>query len=107
MSGGDAGRAAAARRAVVGLCAAGLAPLELLSAVAREVRRAVPYAAAGWQLVDPATLLATGGVAENVDRDTHLRLIDNELTGADFATFASVGRRRTPVHTLREATAGA
>jgi len=41
----------------------------------------VPYAAAGWQITDPATQLGTGGFAENVDRDTHLELIENELTG--------------------------
>ena len=101
----DAG-VAGARRAITQLCAGGLPPLELLAAVAERVRRVVPYAAAGWQVIDPATLLPTGGFAQNVDRATHLQLIDNELTGGDFLTFAEVGRSRTPVATLRQATAG-
>jgi DNA-binding CsgD family transcriptional regulator len=101
----DAG-AAAGQRAITQLCAHGLAPLELLTAVAQRVRQVVPYAAAGWQMIDPATLLPTGGFAQNVDPATHLQLIDNELTGGDFVAFTAVGRSRTPVATLRQATAG-
>lgn len=95
-----------ARAAIKRLCAGGLAPLVLLREVAGRVHDVVPYAAAGWQLTDPATLLATGGFAENVDPDVHLRLIENELTGADFASFPAVARSRAAVTTLTCATDG-
>lgn len=95
-----------ARAAITRLCNGGLAPLDLLREVAGEIRDVVPYAAAGWQLTDPATMLATGGWAENVDPDTHLQLIENELTGADFVPFPAVARSPAGVMTLTRATGG-
>lgn len=59
-----------------------------------------------WQLTDPATLLGTGGFAEDVDPGTHLRLIDNELTGADFTPFSRVARSGAAVARLTDATGG-
>jgi hypothetical protein len=59
------------RRAITRRCAGDLPPLELLRAVADQVHQAMPYAAAGWQIVDPATLIGTGGFAQNVDAATH------------------------------------
>lgn len=102
----SAGPAGAARAAITRLCAGGREPLDLLREVAGTLRAVVPYAAAGWQLTDPATLLATGGFAQNVDPATHLRLIENELTGADFAPFPAVARSRAAVTTLTRATGG-
>jgi DNA-binding CsgD family transcriptional regulator len=96
----------AARTAITQLCATGLPPLELLQQIAGRVRVAVPYVSAGWQLTDPATLLATGGFAENVDAATHRGLIENELTGADFNPFTRVARSPTGVISLRGATGG-
>jgi DNA-binding CsgD family transcriptional regulator len=102
-----AARASVARNtAITRLCAADLPPLELLQQVAGQVRAVVPYLAAGWQLTDPATLLGTGGFAENVDPGTHSRLIDNELTGADFIPFARVARSRAAVASLADVTGG-
>ncbi len=103
------GRAAGDRSAYAEIrrsCASGLAPLALLQEVSRQVRQVVPYAAAGWQTTDPATLLPTGGFAENVDPVTHLRLIDNELTAGDFVAFTGVARSRAAVATLSQATGG-
>lgn len=99
---GERAASAAIRRS----CAGGLPPLALLREVSREIRQVVPYAAAGWQTTDPATMLPTGGFAENVDPATHLRLIDNELTAGDFVVFTGVARSRAAVATLSEATGG-
>ncbi len=96
----------AARESITRLCATAPSPLGLLRAVADRIRDEVPYAAAGWQLTDPATLLATGGFAENVDPATHRLLIDNELTGADFVPFTGIARSRHAVATLSRATGG-
>lgn len=101
----DAARAAA-RSAITRLCAGGLPPLDLLQQVAERVRAAVPYVSAGWQLTDPATLLGTGGFAVDVDPGTHLRLIENELTGADFIPFALVARSPGAALTLAATTGG-
>ena len=94
----------AAKMAITRLCAAALPPLGLLQQIAERVRATVPYAAAGWQLTDPATLLGTGGFAENVDADTHQRLIENELTGADFTPFTRLARSPAAAASLRDAT---
>jgi len=101
----DAARRAA-RSAITRLCAGGLPPLELLQQVAERVRAAVPYVSAGWQLTDPATLLGTSGFAVDVDPGTHLQLIENELTGADFIPFTLVARSPAATLTLSATTGG-
>jgi DNA-binding CsgD family transcriptional regulator len=101
---GSAG--AAAEHAIVRSCSRDLAPLDLLEHVAGRVGTVVPYAAAGWLTVDPATLLHTGAFAENVPADVHMRLIDNELAVDDFAKFSVIARLPRPVLRLRDATAG-
>jgi DNA-binding CsgD family transcriptional regulator len=107
MGRGRLGTAAvAAHEAIVRLCAGDMRPLELLASVARRVRSVVPYAAAGWQTTDPATLLHTGAFVEDVPAELHLRLIENELTDSDFAKFAHVARLPRPVLALSEATGG-
>ena len=95
-----------AREAIVQLCANDLPPLDLLEQVARRVRRVVPYAAAGWLTTDPATLLHTGVVSEEVPASLHKALIENEFGGDDFARFADIARLPRPVLPLSEATAG-
>jgi len=99
-------RGVAAREAIARLCAADLPPLELLEQVARRIRSVVPYAAAGWLLTDPATLLHTGAFSEAVPPALHLRLIDNELVDSDVAKFGEIARRRRPVLRLSDAAAG-
>jgi DNA-binding CsgD family transcriptional regulator len=107
MSGSPLGTAGiAAREAIVRVCAADLLPLELLAQVARRVRRVVPYAAAGWLPTDPATLLHTGAVSEQVPAHLHLRLIENEIAADDLAKFSDITRLRRPVMPLSQATAG-
>jgi DNA-binding CsgD family transcriptional regulator len=95
-----------ARDGIVRASANELPPLELLEEVARRVRSVVPYAAAGWLLTDPATLLHTGAFTEDVPRDLHLRLIDNELADDDFAKFSQIARSSRSVLSLSEATDG-
>jgi DNA-binding CsgD family transcriptional regulator len=99
-------RATVAHDAIVRLCAGDLPPLELLAQVARRVRSVVPYAASGWLLTDPATLLHTGGFGEDVPPRMLAALIDNELTADDVAKFSVVARSARPALALSEATAG-
>jgi DNA-binding CsgD family transcriptional regulator len=105
-TGVSATRAVVARAAIERLCAEDHPPLELLAKVARRVRAAVPYAAAGWLLTDPATLLHTGALSEGVPAALLSSLIDNELTAADVTKFAAVARLPRPAVALSDATAG-
>ncbi len=55
---------------VIRECARAQAPLLLLERVATLVRGAIPYAVAGWLLVDPDTMLINGVHAESVTRSS-------------------------------------
>ncbi|HET8758460.1 MAG TPA: LuxR C-terminal-related transcriptional regulator [Solirubrobacteraceae bacterium] len=99
-------RAIVVREAIMRLAGAGLQPHELLRQVARRVRSVVPYAGAGWLLTDPATMVLTGAVTEDVPEDLQLALIDNELVTSDFGKFTEIARLRRPVLRLSEATGG-
>lgn len=91
---------------VEALCARPQDPLALLEHVARLVREEVPYAAAGWILVDPDTLLMNGVYAEDVDRDVHLELIAAELGEDDVNKFWELARRGVAAASLSAATDG-
>ncbi|MEE4024924.1 helix-turn-helix transcriptional regulator [Gordonia sp. PKS22-38] len=91
---------------VARICARADEPLPLLEHVARIVRRHIPYAVAGWLLVDPDTLLITGVYEEDVPREAHLALIELELTVDDVNKFVDLSRGRQAAAALSEATGG-
>ena len=81
-------------------------PLALLERVASLVRREVPYAAAGWLLVDPDTMLLNAAYNEDTPRDAHLELIECELCTDDVTKFVDLARRPVPAASLSSATGG-
>ncbi|MCX2963148.1 helix-turn-helix transcriptional regulator [Gordonia aquimaris] len=91
---------------VAGICARTDEPLRLLEHVARAVRRHVPYAVAGWLLVDPDTLLITGVYEQDVPREAHLALIELELTVDDVNKFVDLARGSQSASSLSAATDG-
>lgn len=91
---------------VARICARAQDPLELLERVAAAVRKHIPYVSAGWLLVDPDTLLITGVYEEGVPRETHLALIQVELTEDDVTKFIDLSRSATPAAALSAATHG-
>jgi DNA-binding CsgD family transcriptional regulator len=95
-----------AREAVVRICASGLSTRELFEQVAARVRPIVPYAAAGWLSTDPATMLYTDAVAENISGSLQLAFVENELVAPDFAKFTEILRQHQPVAVLSAATGG-
>jgi DNA-binding CsgD family transcriptional regulator len=99
----DGGRLA---EQVARACSRAQDPLTLLERVATLVRRQVPYAAAGWLLVDPDTLLINGVHNEDTPRDAHLELIECELAEEDHNKFVDLARRPVPVASLGDATNG-
>jgi hypothetical protein len=95
-----------ARDAIIRACASGLPPRALFEQVGAKLKPIVPYASAGWLSTDPATMLYTDAVVENVDGSLHLSFFENELTAPDFAKFGELVRRSEPVAILSEATGG-
>jgi len=95
-----------ARDAIIRTCASGLPARELFEQVGARLRTLVPYAAAGWLSTDPATMLYTDAVVENVDGSLHLEFFENELVAPDFAKFGELVRRPERVAILSEATDG-
>jgi DNA-binding CsgD family transcriptional regulator len=91
---------------VIRECARAQDPLRLLEHVAALVRSDIPYAVAGWLLVDPETMLINGVHAESVTREQHLALIECELTEDDENKFIDLASRDVQAASLSAATAG-
>jgi DNA-binding CsgD family transcriptional regulator len=95
-----------ARDAIVRACNRGLGSRELFAQVSARLRPVVPYAAAGWLSTDPATMLYTDAVVENIERSVHLRLFENELVTPDFLKFEAMRAGGATAATLTAATDG-
>ena len=95
-----------ARDAIIRTCASGLPARELFAQLGERLRPLVPYASAGWLSTDPATMLYTDAVVENVEGALHLQFFENELIAPDFAKFGELVRRPDRVAILSEVTAG-
>lgn len=91
---------------VAGICARAQDPLDLFEQVADLVREEVPYAAGGWILIDPDTMLMTGVYAEHVDHSLHRDLIACELTVEDINKFWELARDGVAAVALSASTDG-
>lgn len=87
-------------------CARAQDPLRLFAGVAALVRAEVPYAAAGWILIDPDTLLISGVYGEGVDPALHRELIECELTLDDENKFWALARDGVAAAALSASTGG-
>jgi DNA-binding CsgD family transcriptional regulator len=99
-------QAETARKDIVRLAHAGLDSAALRRAVAVRLRHVVPAVAYGFATVDPATMLLTGSVRENVPDVTVALLAANEYGQDDYNKFADLARRAVPVARLAAATRG-
>ena len=91
---------------ITAICRAGLPPDALRDRVLARVRRAVPFDAAFWTTVDPATLLFTQPHQEEIPPDTVPYFLRNEFIDEDVNKFTSLARDRRGVRTLVQETAG-
>lgn len=91
---------------VIRECARAQDPLILFERVAGFVRQEIPYAAAGWLLIDPETMLINAVHAESVSREQHLALIECELAEDDVNKFVDLAGRDVPAAALSAATGG-
>ena len=91
---------------IVRLAHSGLDSVTLRREAAARLRRVVPAASYGFVTVDPATLLLTGSVRENIADATVTCLAHNEYAEDDFNKISDLFLRRPPVGTLSEETGG-
>jgi DNA-binding CsgD family transcriptional regulator len=87
-------------------CRSGLAPEVLRDRVLGRLRRVVPFDAAAWLTVDPATLLLTGAHQQEIPPDTIPYFVANEWGGDDVNKWTSLAADQTGVRTLLQATDG-
>lgn len=92
--------------AIVEICRSGFSPAELRNRVLARLRRAVPFDAAFWTTVDPATLLFTQPHQDEIPADTIPYFIQNEFLDDDVNKWTTLARDRVGVRTLVEVTAG-
>jgi DNA-binding CsgD family transcriptional regulator len=93
-------------RAMVRLARSGLPPAVLLERVLAQLRRAVPFDAAFWATVDPATLLFTQPRQDEIPTSAAPYFIRNEFLDDDVNKWTTLAGDRLGVGTLVEATRG-
>ena len=92
--------------AIVEICRSGLRPEEVRDRVLPRLRRAVPFDAAFWATVDPATLLFTQPHQQDIPHGTIPYFIQNEFIDDDVNKWTTLARDGTGVRTLAEVTHG-
>jgi DNA-binding CsgD family transcriptional regulator len=83
-----------------------LDPDALRDRVLVRLRRAVPFDAAFWSTVDPATLLFTQPHQEAIPADTVPYFVHNEFLDDDVNKWTALARERDGARTLVQATGG-
>ena len=86
-------QAEAARNEIVRLAHGELDSAALRRAIAARLRRVVPAEAYGFATLDPATMLLTGSVRENIADATVALLARNEYAQDDYIKFSELARR--------------
>ena len=98
---------AAVREQVLRRCRAASDPIELHRSVAAVLPGAVPFARWCGLVIDPATLISTGGYhAEGLPEEVLPRLVEIEAGEPDVNTMPHLARSRAGVSTIDRATRG-
>lgn len=92
--------------AIIATCRSGLALEALRDQALTRLRRAVPFDAAFWSAVDPATMLLTQPHQMQIPHETASYFVENEWGGGDVNKWTVLARDRTGVRTLAQATGG-
>ena len=99
-------RAEQTRRELIRLCQAGLDSRTLRIEIIKRLRTVIPIDLSFFTTADPATLLFTGAVLDDLLMRTTSAFIENEFLHSDVNKFAWMARNNTPVMSLVEATQG-
>ena len=94
------------RREIIRLCHAGLDSKTLRFEMIKRLRKVIPIDVFFFSTADPATLLFTGAVIDEIlDRVTP-QFLENEFLQGDVNKFSRLARSATPVGSLIQATQG-
>jgi hypothetical protein len=94
------------RREIIRLSHAGLDSKTFRIEAVKQLRKAIPVDVSFFATADPATLLFTGSVVDDVLAQASSQFLENEFLRDDSVKFASLARGRSPVDSLGVATNG-
>ena len=97
-------RAEYVRRDIIRLCHAGLDSRTLRIGIIKSLGKAIPIDASFFTTADPATLLFTGAVVDEILERATAPLIANEFLQDDVNKFFLLARSAAPVESLMQAT---
>ncbi|MDQ3912258.1 MAG: LuxR C-terminal-related transcriptional regulator [Actinomycetota bacterium] len=102
----ESGSAERIRQEIVRLCHTGLDSRTFRVEAVRHLRKAIPVDVSFFATADPATLLFTSAVVDDVLARATARFLENEFLEDDSVKFARLARGRSPVDSLSLATKG-
>src|SRR3712207_6762766 len=94
------------RQEIIRLSHAGLDSKTFRVEAVRRLRKLIPVDASFFATADPATLLFTSAVADDILARATPQFVENEFLQDDSVKFASLTRGRSPVDSLGVATKG-
>ena len=94
------------RQEIIRLCHSGLDSRTFRFEAVRHLRKAIPIDASFFATADPATLLFTGAVVDDVLAPAASQFLENEFLKDDSVKFISLARGRSPVDSPGVATRG-
>src|ERR687897_1160060 len=94
------------RQEIIRLCHAGLDSKTFRGEAVRHLQKAIPVDASFFATADPATLLFTSAVLDDVLARATLQFVENEFLKDDSVKFARLARGRSRVDSLGVATGG-
>ena len=95
-----------ARQEILRLCHAGLDSRTFRVETVRRLRKLIPVDVSFFATADPATLLFTSAVVDDVLARATTQFVENEFMQDDSVKFARLARSRSPVDSLSMATEG-
>src|SRR5258708_30175513 len=99
-------RAEQSRREIIRLCHAGLDSRALRIEIMKRLRIVIPVDVSFFATADPATLLFTGAVVDDMLIHATPQFLENEFLQTDVNKLAWMARSNTPVINLVQATQG-
>jgi hypothetical protein len=94
------------RQEIIRLCHAGLDSKTFRVESVKSLRKVIPVDATFFATADPATLLFTGAVLDDVLTQATAQFLENEFLEDDSVKFARLARGGSPVDSLGVATSG-
>ena len=99
-------RAEQTRREIIRLCHAGLDSRALRIEIMKRLQTVIPIDVSFFATADPATLLFTGAVVDDILMHVTPQFLENEFLQTDVNKLAWMARSNTPVINLVQATQG-